>query len=114
MNLNGKQIISIIGAIVSVLMISTAQLTDLFGASVAKTLVSIAGLINLTLQSVMAALTSQGNQVKDVLAMPGVDKININAAANKTLAAIAIDPSVDKISPTQADQAQVTATAKAN
>ena len=113
MNLNGKQIISIVGAILSVLMISTAQLTDLFGSGVAKSIVSVAGLGNLVLQSIMTAITSQGSQVRDVLAMPGVEKINVNAAANKTLAEIAIDPNVDKIAPTQRDLQQVTQTAKA-
>lgn len=113
MNLNGKQIISIVGAILSVLMISTAQLTDLFGAGVAKSIVSVAGLGNLVLQSIMTAITSQGSQVRDVLAMPGVQKIDVNAAANQTLAAIAIDPNVDKIAPTQAALQQVTQIAKA-
>ena len=113
MNLNGKQIISIVGAILSVLMISTTQLTDLFGTGVAKSIVSVAGLGNLVLQSIMTAITSQGSQVRDVLAMPGVEKINVNAAANQTLAAIAIDPNVDKIAPTQAALQQVTQTAKA-
>ena len=113
MNLNGKQVISIVGAILSVLMISTAQLTDLFGAGVAKSIVSVAGLGNLVLQSIMTAITSQGSQVRDVLAMPGVQKIDVNAAANQTLAAIAIDPNVDKIAPTQAALQQVTQTAKA-
>ena len=113
MNLNGKQIISIVGAILSVLMISTAQLTDLFGPGVAKSIVSVAGLGNLVLQSIMTAITSQGSQVRDVLAMPGVQKIDVNAAANQTLAAIAIDPNVDKIAPTQAALQQVTQTAKA-
>lgn len=111
MNLNGKQIISIIGAIVSVLMVSTAQLTDLFGPGVAKEIVSVAGLLNMTLQSVMVAITSQGSTVKDVLAMPGVDKINVNAQANATLAAIAVDPKVDRISPTPAALESVTRTA---
>lgn len=112
MNLNGKQIISIAGAILSVLMISTSQLTDLFGPGTAKTVVSVSGLINLILQSIMTAISSQGSQVRDVLAMPGIEKINVNASANQTLAAIAIDPSINKISPTTADQQQVTKTAE--
>lgn len=112
MNLNAKQIISIIGAILSVLMISTAQLTDLLGPTAAKSLVSIAGLFNMILSSVMAAITSQGSTVKDVLAMDGVAKINVNEKANATLAALAIDPKQDKISPTVAAQSAVEATAK--
>ena len=113
MNLNGKQIISIIGAILSVLMISTAQLTDLFGPVLAKTIISVAGLGNLILQSITSVTNSQGAQVRDVLAMKGVENIAVNAQANQTLAAIAIDPTVDKIAPTPAAVAQVIQTAKA-
>ena len=112
MNLNIKQVLSIIGAVVSVLMISTTQLTDLFGPGVAKSIVSVAGLVNMTISSVMAALTSQGSTVKDVLAMQGVEKIDINGSANSTLAAIAIDPKQDKISPTPEAMNRVTETAK--
>lgn len=112
MNLNTKQVISIVGAILSVLMISTAQLTDLFGAGTAKSIVSVAGLGNLILQSIMTALTSQSSTIREVLAMPGVDKVNVNAAANQTLAAIAVDRSIDKIGPTPGSAQQVEATAK--
>lgn len=113
LNLNGKQIISIIGAVLSVLMISTAQLTDLFGPGVAKSIVSIAGLGNLVLQSIMTAITSQGSTVQSVLDMPGVEKLDINRQANSTLAAMAVDPHVDKISPIPGDVAKVTQTAHA-
>jgi hypothetical protein len=111
-NLNGKQIISIIGAIVSVLMVSTTQLTDLFGPGVTKTVVSIAGLSNMILSSVMAALTSQGSTVKDVLAMPGVEHVTVNAQATQTLAALAVDPAQDKIAPMAHTTEQITAIAK--
>lgn len=112
MNLNGKQVISILGAILGVLMISTTQLTDLFGAGTAKTVTTVAGLINTLLSSIMAVITSQGSQVHDVLAMKGVEKIDINGEANKTLASIAIDPSINKISPTPAAMQAVTKTAE--
>jgi len=114
-NLNGKQIISIVGAVLSVLMISTAQLTDLFGAGIAKTVVSVAGLGNLILQSVMAAITgtlSQDAQVKQVLQMPGVERLRINKDASPALAAMAMDPAVDKISPMEGDRLVVAQTAK--
>jgi len=112
-NLNRNQIISIVIAVLSVLAGSTAQLTDLFGATLAKTVISVAGLFNTILSSVMVIITSQGGTVRDVLAMPGIEKINVNAAANKTLAQIAIDPNADKIAPTPASITQVTQTAKA-
>lgn len=112
MNLNGKQIISIIGAVLSVLMISTTQLTDLFGSGVAKTVVTIAGLANTVLSSVMAAITSQTSQIKDVLSMPGVERISVNEKANQTLAQVAVDPTINKIAPTAASMDAVEATAK--
>lgn len=112
MNLNAKQIISIVGVVLSVLMISTAQLTDLFGAGMAKQIVSVAALGNMILQGVMTVLTSQSSTVKEVLAMPGVEKINVGPAANQTLAAIAVDPNVNKIGPTPQAAQQVEATAK--
>ncbi len=114
MGLNGKQIISIIGAVLGVLMISTTQLTDLFGPGVAKTVVSVAGLVNTILSSIMAVITatmSQDAQVKQVLAMPGVDKIDVNKNASPELAKLAVDPAVDKISPTPDAQVAVSKTA---
>ena len=111
-NVTGKQWIQIIGVVISVLMVSTAQLTELLGPSLAKTIVTIAGLLNMLLQGITVALTTQTAQVKDVLAMPGIDKINVNAAANQALAQIAVDPNVNKIGPTAGAAQQVEATAK--
>lgn len=97
MNLNTKQIIAIILAVLSVFSGSTAQLTDLFGAGIAKILISASSLACTTLSSVLAVLSSQNQTVKEVAAMPGVEKIEVNAKANQTLAAIALDPNVDKV-----------------
>lgn len=112
MNINRSQVLAISIAVLGVLMVSTSQLTDLFGPTVTKSIVSASALLNSILGSILAVITSQGGQVRDVLAMPGVDKINVNANANQTLAAIAVDPTVDKISPTPAAEAAVTATAQ--
>ncbi len=109
-NLNGKQVISIIIAVLSVLMVSGAQLNDLIGATASKTVVSLAGLLNLILGSVMAAISgslSQTQQVQQVLDMKGVEKLDVNAKASPALAAMAVDPTVNKIAPTPAAQAVV-------
>lgn len=103
---------AITAAVLSVLMISTTQLTDLFGTGVAKTIVSAAGLANMVLNSVIAALTGQGQMVLDVKAMPGVQHIEVNEKANQTLAKLAIDPTEDKIAPSPAAIAAVTRTAE--
>ncbi len=112
MNLNAKQIISIVGAVLSALMIAGSQLTDVFGAGVAKSIVSVAGLGNLILQSIMAGITSQGSTVRDVRSMKGVENIEVNAEANSTLAAIAVDPNEKKVSVRPKDLQQVAETAK--
>lgn len=106
-NLNSKQIIAIIGVVISVLMVSSAQLTDLIGPTAAKTTVTLAGLLNMLFQGITVALTSQTSTVNDVLAMPGIEKISVNAQANQTLSQMAVDPAQDKIAPTQSAQNDV-------
>ena len=116
MNLNGKQIFLIVGAVISVLMVAGPQLTDLFGAGPAKYIASVAGLLNLIINSVMAVLTGtmpQGDQVRQVLAMTGVENIGVNAKASPELARLAVDQHVDKIAPIPAAVAQVTQIARA-
>jgi len=112
MNLTRNQMIAITLAVLGVLAGSATQLTDLFGPNVAKTMVTASSLVQTILAGILAALTGQTAQVKDVLAMPGVEKITVNAAANQTLSAIAVDPKVDKIAPAQGDITAVTETAK--
>jgi len=112
MNLTRNQIIAITLAILGVLAGSATQLTDLFGPNVAKTAVTASSLVQTILASILAVMTGQTAQVKDVLAMPGVEKLTVNAAANQTLSAIAVDPKVDKISPATGDINAVTETAK--
>lgn len=113
MNLTPLQVIGIILAVNGALTGATAQLTDLFGAVVAKDIVSIASLGSAVLGGIVASISGQGTQIKNVLAMPGVEKISVNGQANATLATIAVDRNVDKIAPTPAAEQAVQATAKA-
>ena len=130
MNINGKQIFLIIGAIVSVLMIAGPQLTDLFGPGPAKYIASAAGLINLMINSVVAILTGnvapdvqlrqiasvpggQGALVRNVLSMPGIEPLEVNRKASQELAAMAVDPNMDKIAPKPSDAGAVMNTASA-
>jgi hypothetical protein len=112
MNLTGKQLLAITIAVLGVLMASTAQLNDLLGVNVAKTVVSIAGLTNSILASILAVLASQGNIVTDVQAMPGIDKITVNARANTTLATLAVDASNPKITAAPGSEEAVLSTAR--
>ena len=112
MNLNIKQVIAIVVAVLSVLSGSTAQLTDLLGPGAAKVVISCASLTMSVLSSILAVITSQGSTIKDVASMPGVEKITVNDQANQVLATMAVDPTVDKIAPTPAAIDTVTKTAE--
>lgn len=91
--MNRNQAIAISLVVLGVLTASTAQLTDLFGPHVAKLVISLAGLLNSILGGVLGVLTGTSGQVRDVQALPGVDRIVVNKDASPSLAAIAVDPS---------------------
>lgn len=114
MNLNGKQILAIVAAVLSVLAVSTVQLTDIIGPGAAKSVASVAGLGTTIMNSILAIITGQAQIVKDVQDMPGVEKITINAKANSTLATLAMDNENQKIEATPAAAATVAATARAS
>ena len=131
MNLSAKQWIAIVIAVLGVLMISQAQLTDLFGASMAKYIQSASGLLNMILGSVLAIITGNiapgvqlqqlqqttGGQdaiVRSVLGMPGVEGVEVNRRANAALAQLAVDPNLTKIAPKPSDADAVLTTAAAS
>lgn len=91
----------------------TSQLTDLFGSGLTHKLVSVASLANMFFGGLVSSFSKQSDMIKNVLAMPGVEKISVNAQANTTLATIAMDPSINKIAPTPAAVDAVTKTASA-
>jgi hypothetical protein len=113
MNITSKQWFQIISGINGGLITGAALLQTLFGQDLTLKIVAGLGICGIILNSVGAAFSTQTDQVKDVLAMKGVEHIAVNAQANPALAAIAVDPAVDKIAPTQAALATVTQTAKA-
>ena len=110
MNLNQNQIIAIIIGILSVLAASATQLNDLFGQHVAHIIIASSTLLVAMASVVLTVVSGQASTVRTVLAMPGIEKIDVNGQANATLAAMAIDPKVNKISPTPAAMDAVTKT----
>ena len=113
MNVTTKQWFQIVSGIISGLITGAALLQTLFGQDLTLKIVAGLGICGIILNSIGTAFSTQTAQVKDVLDMPGVEHIAVNAQATPALAAIAVDPGVDKISPTQAALATVTQTAKA-
>lgn len=107
------QIIGIVLAVNGALTGATAQLTDLFGAVVAKDIVSVASLGSAILGGVITAMSGIGSQISNVAALPGVERISVNASANDTLATLAVDPAQRKIGATPEAKVAVAATAQA-
>jgi hypothetical protein len=112
-NLTLVQWIGLMVGLNSLLMGATPQLTVLLGAAAVPYIIAIATLGNGALGVFGMVVGGQSSQVRNVLAMPGVEKISVNAEANQTLSAIAIDPAANKISPTAAALDAVTKTATA-
>jgi hypothetical protein len=90
----------------------TSQLTELFGVGVAKNLSSAASFLSSFVAGLQIILGGQGQQIKDVAAMPGIEKVLVNASANQTAATLAVDPKQDKVAPTTAAMTAVENTAK--
>lgn len=114
LNIQPKQWISIISGSVSGLITGAALLNPLFGQELSLKIVAGLGVLNIVINSISTALTGQAQLIKDVANMPGVERVEINAKANPTLAAVAVDPTVDKVAPIRADIDIVTQTARGN
>lgn len=127
--MNAKQILGLAIVVVSVLGVSTTQLTELFGPNLAKqigaaciilngilggSITIIAGNLAPEVQARQLSVLPAGQDamVRSVLDMKGVEKIDVNKQANPTLAKIAVDPNVDKIAPTLEARTIVENTAK--
>lgn len=111
-NVTTKQWFQIIQGTIGGLVTGAALLQTLLGQDLTIKIVAGLGILNIIVTAIATPLMGQGEAVKEVLAMPGVDHINVNAEANSTLAKIAVDPSLTKITPTPAALQQVAETAK--
>jgi hypothetical protein len=109
--LTRNQVLGSFVVVCSVLMISTAQLTDLFGPTTAKAIVSATSILNGILGGWVTMMGSAGQQLRDVAALdpgslargvaalPGIDRVVVNTIAAPSLAAAAVDPGEPKVAP---------------
>lgn len=109
-----NQWLQIIGIVFGAIVASSALWTQLFGQSTSQIIISVTGFLTTVLSGVTYVLTGQGQQIRDVAAMPGVQTITVNSAANQTLATIAVDQSQGKVVPSPSAANVVQATAKGN
>lgn len=107
-----NQWLQIIGIVFGAVVASSALWTQLFGSGTSQVIISVTGFLTTVLSGVTYVLTGQGQQVRDVAAMPGVQTITVNSSANQTLAQIAVDQSQSKVQPSAASANTVQQTAK--
>lgn len=113
--MNAKQVIGVTIAVMGVLAISSTELTDLFGPAMAKSIKSVALLLSSILGASVAAIggtPTQSDQVRNVLNMPGVERLEVNAHATPALAQLAMDENINKIAPVAGADAKVAAIAE--
>lgn len=112
MNITRNQWIAITILALGLISGATGQMTDIFGAGPAKSIASAASFMSSFVAGIQVILGGQGQQVKDVRNMEGVQHIEVNEKANPTLAALAVDPNEPKIAPSQAAAVRVEAIAE--
>lgn len=93
---------------------SAAQLNEWFGPTVSHNIISGIGFIEGLVAAWAMVLTKQSSVVQQVLDMPGVENISVNAKATPTLAGMAMDPKLNKIGPIENAMASVATIAKGN
>lgn len=97
MNITSKQWFQIVSGIISGLITGAALMQTLFGQDLTIKIVAGLGILNIMLSSVGTVLSGQANLVRDVAAMPGVDRISVNTNATQELAQVATDSSQPKV-----------------
>ena len=106
MTINAKQVVLIIIAMLSFLAGASANLTELFGVGVAKLIVSSAVFVNGMMSAALTPFLSNANVVVDAKAQKGVE-ILIDRTAAPNIAALAVDPKQNSISPAPGEDAAV-------
>lgn len=101
--MNWKVILGTVSSINGGLITGAALMQTLFGQDLTIKIVAVLGIAQIIVGAVGGQLSTQANLVKDVAAMPGVEKISVNANANSTLAAAATDADQPKVGPATPD-----------
>ncbi len=105
----------------------TNYLHDLLPNQAVTAIVAVAGLGNMFLGGLVTMFSTQASQTSNVMAdpqaqeaiiravmnMPGIEPLRVNARANATVAALAMDPTQSKIAPIPQAQDAVAKTAAA-
>ncbi len=111
MNLTPAQWLAIAIGMLGVLAAGGTQLDAVIGPVAAKSISAASALVSAMLAIPLSVMTGQSSIVRQVSVMPGVEPLKVNAQANSTLAALAVDPANDKIEVKPGAEAAVQRTA---
>ena len=100
MTVTPKQWYQIITGIISGLITGAALMQTLLGQDLTIKIVAGLGILNIIVSSIGTALSgpdSAATQIKNVTALPGVEKVLVNASATNGVASAALDPTQPKV-----------------
>lgn len=95
--MNWKVMLNTMSSINGGLITGAALLQTLIGQDLTIKVVAGLGIAQIIIGAIGGQLSTQANLVKDVAAMPGVDKVVVNANANQALAQAATDADQPKV-----------------
>jgi hypothetical protein len=107
-----KQWLQFIILAISGLITGATFLVTLIGPDATLKLIAGFNMINIIVSAFGSATATQTAQVNDVLAMKGIENIDVNANASKALATLATDPMLPKIGAAPGAQAALVAKAQ--
>src|SRR5271154_2600422 len=102
-SITSKQWVQIFSSVNSGLITGAALLQTIFGQDLTLKIVAVLGILNIIVGSIGAALSGHASLVRDVAAMPGVQRIAVNDQASPALAQVATDMAQPKVGPTTPD-----------
>lgn len=106
MNLNAKQIVLIILAMIGFTATGIQQLEPVIGVVAVKTVASLCTFIGGLIAAAMAPFLSNASVVKDAGSVQGVE-VNIDRTAPQNIAALAVDATQTSISPKPGEERAV-------
>lgn len=95
--MNIKLILNILSSINGGLITGAALFNPLIGQDMSLKAISVLGICQIIVSAINSNLSTQANTVAEVAAMPGVERISVNAQASSTLAQAAVDPLQPKV-----------------
>jgi len=106
MNINAKQVVLMILAMLSFTATGISALDAVIGVATAKAIGAIATFVGGLMAAAMTPFLSNASTVKDAGSMEGVD-VQVSRSAPQNIAALAVDPNQPNISPAPGEASAV-------